>query len=155
MKVEHYSFDFFSDCDWIRLLFVLKSTLDFLCTSFHICNKKESLERCLFHAQFSNQINFIWFHLIKRANGNDAPMAALTSLISGCDAFWEQARTSAKRHERSIEWICELYKCSINQSINQSMNHLAKTWAAGRVAALWLGCQIGCENQSINQSINQ
>jgi hypothetical protein len=38
----------------------------------------------------------------------DAPMAALTSLISGCDTFWEQARTSAKRHEHSIVWICAL-----------------------------------------------
>jgi hypothetical protein len=39
---------------------------------------------------------------------NDAPMAALTSLISGCGTFWEQARTSAKRHEHLIEWICAL-----------------------------------------------
>jgi hypothetical protein len=30
------------------------------------------------------------------------------SLISGCDTFWEQARTSAKRHEYSTEWICAL-----------------------------------------------
>jgi hypothetical protein len=36
---------------------------------------------------------------------NDAPMAALTSLISGCDIFLEQARISAKRQEHSIEWI--------------------------------------------------
>jgi hypothetical protein len=44
----------------------------------------------------------------KKGKWNDAPMAALTSLISGCDTFWEQARTSAKRHEHSIVWICAL-----------------------------------------------
>jgi hypothetical protein len=51
----------------------------------------------------------------KGKNGNDAPMAALTSLISGCDTS-EQAGTSAKRHEHLTEWICALYKCSLNQS---------------------------------------
>jgi hypothetical protein len=37
--------------------------------------------------------------------------------ISGCDTFWDQARTSTQRHEHSIEWMCVLYiyKCSINQ----------------------------------------
>jgi hypothetical protein len=44
----------------------------------------------------------------KKEKGNDAPIAALTSLISGYDTFWEQARTLAKHHEHSIEWICAL-----------------------------------------------
>jgi hypothetical protein len=54
--------------------------------------------------------------VLKRENRNDAPM---TSLNSGCDTFWEQAKTSAKRHEHLIEWICALLKvfnqCSMNQ----------------------------------------
>jgi hypothetical protein len=58
---------------------------------------------------------------------NDAPKAALTSLISGCDTFWEQARTSAKRHEQSTEWICALYKCSINQSSTKQATHFGMT----------------------------
>jgi hypothetical protein len=53
--------------------------------------------------------------VLKRQNGNDVPMAALT--ISGCDTFWEQTRTSAKCHEHSIEWICALYKRSVDQSM--------------------------------------
>jgi hypothetical protein len=53
----------------------------------------------------------------QRENVNDEPMVALTSLISGCDTFREQARTSAKRHEHSIECKCALCKCSTNQLI--------------------------------------
>jgi hypothetical protein len=45
------------------------------------------------------------------------PIAALTSLISECVTFRELARKSAKRHEHLIEWICALYKRSINQTI--------------------------------------
>jgi hypothetical protein len=54
----------------------------------------------------------------------DAPVAALTSLISGCGTFWQQAKTSAKRHGHSIEWIC---MCAIRvQSNNQSINQASK-----------------------------
>jgi hypothetical protein len=52
--------------------------------------------------------------VIKRKNGNDAPMAALSNLISGGDTFCEQARASAKRHKHFPKWICALYKYSIN-----------------------------------------
>jgi hypothetical protein len=52
--------------------------------------------------------------LSKMRYGNDAPMAAVTSLISGCDTFWEKARISANCHEHSIE--CEQYAFSNNQS---------------------------------------
>jgi hypothetical protein len=50
-------------------------------------------------------------------NGNDAPMAAQTSLISGCDTFWEQARIMA---------MCALQV--FNQTINQSMNISIPIW---------------------------
>jgi hypothetical protein len=56
--------------------------------------------------------------VLKKQNGNDAPMAALTSLISGRDTFWEQARTSAKRPEHLIEWMCAIQM--FNQLINQN-----------------------------------
>jgi hypothetical protein len=45
-------------------------------------------------------------------------MAALTSLISGCDTFWEQARTSAKHHEHSIDGYVR-YKSVQSIKINQ------------------------------------
>jgi hypothetical protein len=47
-------------------------------------------------------------------------MAALTSLMSGCDTFCEQARTSAKRPEHSIQVVRYKSVQSINQSLNQS-----------------------------------
>jgi hypothetical protein len=53
-------------------------------------------------------------------------MAALTSLISGCDTIREQARTSAKRYEHSREWICALLKCSINQNQSNQNNRLSQ-----------------------------
>jgi hypothetical protein len=35
---------------------------------------------------------------------------------------WVQVRTSAKRFEHSIEWMCTLYKCSISQLINEHLS---------------------------------
>jgi hypothetical protein len=43
-------------------------------------------------------------HTSTQINVNKS-MAAQTSLISGCNAFWEQVRTSTKRHEHANEWI--------------------------------------------------
>jgi hypothetical protein len=43
-------------------------------------------------------------NVFKRENGNNAPMAALTSLILGCNTFIEnRPEKSVKRHKRSIE----------------------------------------------------
>jgi hypothetical protein len=84
---------------------------------------------CTFVFNFQEQLAYSLSHKIVETYRNQhAPkfskrkMAALTSLISGCDTFWKQAGTTAKRHEYSVEWICALYECLINQSINQSVN---------------------------------
>jgi hypothetical protein len=73
-------------------------------------------------------------------------MAALTSLISGCGTFWKQARTSAKRHEHSIEWTCA--HTSVQHLLKTSQNIGQAPWAFARMDM----CAYKC---SINQSISQ
>jgi hypothetical protein len=88
-------------------------------------------------------------------------MAAQTSLISGCDTFWEQARTWAfdrmvctvQVSNQSINpsinhSINQSVSQSINQSISQSINQSRLTWLETSPGT----CSI---HQSINQSINQ
>jgi hypothetical protein len=74
----------------------------------------------------------------KRIYGNDAPTAALTSLIWGCGTFWEQARTSAKCQEHSMNgYVCYASVQSINQSTKHFIIYYLSTFIAPNLVKVW------------------
>jgi hypothetical protein len=62
--------------------------------------------------------------VLKRENGNDAPLSGSTG--QSHLRKWHRLRTGQNIGKSAMsiwrEWICALYKCSVNQSINQSVN---------------------------------